>query len=620
MASPTNAHAIDAASAGDALRALLASHPQHVAGALGIASRVAPAGGPADVLRAWTEFAAGAARADSGLLYVADDEARRLDVRAATSGQERWVDSHSVALDDVGDGAERHPDAERLVTGALTCRLVSPSGRIVGVLALHTSRQEGFGDDDAAAAELVASLATTVVETMHLRVARDRQLDVLSAFGGLGDALASPAASSRALHRLAVATAGLLDARPVAIYVRDASCFRLTTASTSLGQVVSDAIPLGVLGELLDAGEPCTLSGAACAELWSVLGWADRDRAASAMLVPIRAGDETVGFLVANDGALRSSDSDRLLLRTVATVAAMIVQAGRAVERLAARHVELAFLETLSGGTEPLGVVTARARGLGVDLAERHVAAVFNVLDPGAGQADPEAALERLRAVLMERFPSSAAARRGLELLAVLRVQRAVPIVDRTQDAVELIEARDGITLIGGLSGPTSGAASLGAAFVEARDAVSIGKAMRPLRRVIEYDNLGALRHLWALASSPTRDATQEQVELLRAHDEEHGTQLLETLEAYLEEQGSRELASAQSPRPSQHVAAASRADPAAERDRSRRPRAAFRAPGRDRHRAVPRAPPPTGRARRRPGAVTRPSEREAADDERQHL
>ena len=60
-------------------------------------------------------------------------------------------------------------------------------------------------------------------------------------------------------------------------------------------------------------------------------------------------------------------------------------------------------------------------------------------------------------------------------------------------------------------------------------------------QHVVEYDALGAVRHLWTLAGSSTRDQLPGKVEQLHAHGDKDGTQLFETVEAYLDEQGNRE-------------------------------------------------------------------------------
>ena len=228
----------------------------------------------------------------------------------------------------------------------------------------------------------------------------------------------------------------------------------------------------------------------------------------------------------------------------ISTVAAMVIQSGRVLERLASQNVELNFLEALSEGSEPFGVLTARARQLGMELDERHVAAAFQVMNRGAGHSDPEEALDRLGEELLGRFPFSAVARRGLELVALLRVRATGATGADVNAAVDLIESHDRLQLSGGLSGVARGVAGYGQAFAEAHDALNIGKAMPGLQHVVEYDALGAVRHLWTLAGSSMRDRFQEYVEQLRAHDEEHGTQLFETVEAYLDEQGNREKVS----------------------------------------------------------------------------
>jgi sugar diacid utilization regulator len=558
MASPT---ADVPGTPADGLRTLLDERREETEAALGIVNRITASLDVGEVLAESVSLAARVTDADAGILYLYE-EPDRLVVRAASPGDERWIDSFALevgARPAAWTALERspvllpsdpatdprylgHPDPERSFTSALSYPLVSPSERLVGAIALFTEGDRRFGEDDLVAVAPIASLAAARVETARLYSSSQRHIDVLRSVGGLGDSLVSPAATRRALHELGSATGRLLAASVVAIYVREQHTWRLSMSLVGQGRPPEDEIPVDVLGNLATDAGPRRISLPSDRLLVAAVA-PEREGITTGVVAPLRASGETLGALVCLGEHQGISETDRELVSIIATVAGTMIQSGRLVDRLASRSVELSFLEALGEGSEPSGVVEARARQLGINLDEQHVAAAFQVIERGLGEADPERALDRLGTELMGRFHRSVVARRDLALLALLPVPPGAAVADEVNDAVNVIEGHDQIRLVGGLSGAVSGVDEYPQAFGEARDAVSINKVVGGTRQVVEYDALGALRHLWILARSPARDPFQTRVEHLLEYDAEHGTRFFETVEAYLGEQGSRERA-----------------------------------------------------------------------------
>ena len=133
------------------------------------------------------------------------------------------------------------------------------------------------------------------------------------------------------------------------------------------------------------------------------------------------------------------------------------------------------------------------------------------------------------------------------ELVAtgLVRVRDAGGLAERLGAALRAAERRGRVRLAAGASRPCSEPAGYAVAFDEAHEALRIGRALHGPGSVVEIDALGAQRYLWALAQQPARDADQERLELLLAHDRAHGTQLFATVERYLECGGNRKDAAA---------------------------------------------------------------------------
>ncbi|MGH7539556.1 MAG: PucR family transcriptional regulator, partial [Gemmatimonadota bacterium] len=79
--------------------------------------------------------------------------------------------------------------------------------------------------------------------------------------------------------------------------------------------------------------------------------------------------------------------------------------------------------------------------------------------------------------------------------------------------------------------------------FEQARQALLMGRAVRGSGATVTFDELGAQWHLFSAAQQEVRDIYQERLESLARHDEEKGTQLFRTVEAYLESLGNSKLA-----------------------------------------------------------------------------
>jgi sugar diacid utilization regulator len=549
--------------AGEALRHLLDERPEEMAAALAVVRRVTSNLDLDVVLTESVALAMAVARCQVGAIYLLNEDDQRLWIRATSPGYERLIGNYSLEVGAgltgwtalnrtpamVGDHLHDDPryvpvpEVDLEFRSALTYPMISPSGALVGVITLHTKGPREFSENDLVAVRPIAALAAAAVETAQLYSRSRRQVDVLRSIGTVGDALASPAATRRALRSLGEAARLLLGGEVVALYTREGAGWRLNLALTDAPYPPQEQVEHAMLDALASGGDPVALDLGGHRDLFEAILPGD-DRVSNGIAARLDAGAETVGLLICLGGRQVVSATDRELFSVIATVSATVIQSGRLVDRLAARDPRRAFLEGVTDESEPPGVLAARARQLGVDLDEPQVAAWFRVADEGSGETEPERALELLGEELGERFPGSVASLRGVELLALLRAN-GDGAADDVRDALGRIESETGQGLIGGLSGPVRHLERYAPAFREAHDAIQIGQMTAGAGRVIDFDELGAQRHLWALARSSTRDPFQERLEVLQRHDVEHGTGYLDTIDAFLGAYGNREQAAA---------------------------------------------------------------------------
>jgi DNA-binding PucR family transcriptional regulator len=111
----------------------------------------------------------------------------------------------------------------------------------------------------------------------------------------------------------------------------------------------------------------------------------------------------------------------------------------------------------------------------------------------------------------------------------------AVETVRRIYQSLSGVE-RGSIAI--GLSNPCHGVASIVRGFEEAASAAQVGSLLRNGAGVFAYEELGAYRYVVS-AESSVRDRYQERLQRLVDYEKRRGTELLRTLEAYLENLGS---------------------------------------------------------------------------------
>jgi sugar diacid utilization regulator len=548
----------------EALRLLLRERGPATEAALSSVTLIASSLDVDVVLGEAMTLATSVAHCPIGVIYLIDEAEQRLWIRATSPGYEDLIGNYSL---DVGAGLtgwtalNRAPavvnddphDDPRYVSvpevdvdfrAALTVPMIAPSDRLVGVITLHKLAPEVFSEADLSAVEPIAALTATAIETAQLYTRNSRQIEVLRSVGELGDPLGSPAAARAALGTLCESARELVGAEAVALYASAATSWRLAASRGGAVDAAQEAVPRALLDPVAVSDEPVRLRRSHHREIFEAVS-TNATPPRTGLAVRLEAGGELVGMFVCMGGAATLSATQRELFGIVASVSAMIIQATSITERLAHRTAELALLEALSDGAEPPGILTARAKQLGVSLHEPHVAATIQLLQLDAGGSQADGALAETRERVTATLAGAIIDLHGLELLAILPAADPERVVAELDQVLAGVERSFDVPMICGLSGVVREPEGHAQAFAEASDARQIGRAISGLGRVVAYEALGAQRHLWALARSSARDPFQERLEVLREYDSEHGSELVATVEGYLKEYGHRERASA---------------------------------------------------------------------------
>jgi sugar diacid utilization regulator len=236
----------------------------------------------------------------------------------------------------------------------------------------------------------------------------------------------------------------------------------------------------------------------------------------------------------------------------VAAHAAVALRHHDLVSRLQEENVVKDFFEALSRGNGRPESLEAQAHRLGLDLDDTYV--VLHAVPwagrpperrrPSGRDAKPRAAtwadvIGSLETRLTAQLPGTVFDFRATYCRALARAPRG-----RERKVAEIVSAihekieRDSDTSITvGVSNVCSGAATFPQGFEEAASAAEVGSLIKDRPGVYTYEDLGPYRYV--LSSVDTvGDRQQERLQKLVDYDARRGSELLRTLEVYLEGRG----------------------------------------------------------------------------------
>ncbi len=295
---------------------------------------------------------------------------------------------------------------------------------------------------------------------------------------------------------------------------------------------------------------------------------AETGSAYSVLAVPVRASDRFFGALtlVKRKGLLQ--ELDRVALGHASTVGALILMRQEAVAD-ESRRLRGDFLDRVLAGTSARdpGAAVEQARRFGCDFTRPHLAVVFRMRVAGLGGRGAARAVE---AVGREAFAARRAAAGRLLRVAeevLVREGRSVLVREREGDVLALIGADDPEEPVRlarrvlehwGAPGPGEGplVAGLGeradevSAFAlsarQAQDAARLGPLLPGAPLVVQHRDLGVFR---LVADMERRrvdlDAAATAALGPLAEDTVRARRMLETLEAYLENDGNLQATAA---------------------------------------------------------------------------
>ena len=424
--------------------------------------------------------------------------------------------------------------------------VLARAGDVIGVINLHTEAPREFDRDDLEFIEHTASLVAGAIENARLYQDATRRVAMLTELSRLSQGIALAANEDELLHIVTMGCQSAIGAERVEIYLADADGrLRLRSAVPArddAARLDPEEVPFdNLVGE---AGAPPSAEAQGLAQrLWS--------KAADGVprFAPLTIGDGPPGLLAVLWGT-QATGADNVV-SAVASLTAVALKHHGLVSRLREENVVKDFFEALARG-DGNEAVESQAVRLGIDLDDPFI--VVHAV-PWAGRpaerrrpanrdarvrlttwADVVAALEsRLTSALPGTLVDSRATYCRVLVHAPRGRERKVA---ETITAVhEKIERDSDASMTVGLSNSCRGVASFPQGFEEAASAAEVGALIKDRPGVYTYDDLGPYRYVLD-AEEGARDRHQERLGRLVEYDQRRGTELLQTLEVYLESRG----------------------------------------------------------------------------------
>ncbi len=271
--------------------------------------------------------------------------------------------------------------------------------------------------------------------------------------------------------------------------------------------------------------------------------------------IPLIAGNSCCGLLLCYSSRVwHCSKDDELMLSTIAAQVALAIQQIQSLEEDLQEQKNLirAFVHDLCEGNEDgEESLRRRAYSLGYDLSKPHVVALIEFADiEGPGEHKEARPIEESLALyedlsslvghlLQEQYPGSLVAMHNDQLVCLLSL-------DGRQDTEQLrtwcnnlagqTRREHSARMYIGVGNPCQNVCEYHRGYAEARESLDVGRALHSQGGCSQFNGLGAYRYLYTFAHADTlRDQYQEQISSIVEYDRRKRTNLLDTLEIYLE-------------------------------------------------------------------------------------
>jgi GAF domain-containing protein len=511
----------------------------------------------------------------AAFLYLYNQEKEQLVLASASKQYQHHIDKISMTLGEgiagwvglhsqpvtIREGSLNDPRfrpypelEEEKFQSLMSVPILSKERQLIGVITVHTVAPYEFTEQHQTFAMNTAALVGSAIENARLYENTQRKLTILTSLSMLSSTITSGLYLDDMLRSLSTLAAQIMEADLCVIMLMDATRGRLTVRASS--PQVSDRV-LSFQAVDLDhqAWEKLRTSSTSeinrhALERLNPLKDAHYKTLLSA---PLISGSEQLGLLNCySNQARKYTAEDSTLLTTIANQIAVAIKNSHLVDMLAQKNLVKGFFEDLMyGNYDSEDTLRQRANFLGCDLSRIHTVAMIEVSyrEDAESTEEPISEEERLaihkristqvRRRIQDTFPGSLLYEQENLLTCIVHLSKdptGSRLKNWLREQVRQIRGEYAVCLAIGVGNPCANASDYRRGFAEASEALQMGQHLNREGGVTHFNDLGVYRYLYKIARmDDLRDMYQDQVGRIAGYDRRKGTDLLDTLETYLE-------------------------------------------------------------------------------------
>jgi len=442
--------------------------------------------------------------------------------------------------------------------------IIAKDRHLIGVITLHTAAPHEFTEQDQTFVMNTAALVAGAIENAQLYENTQRKLNILTTLSVLSQTISSSLYLDEMLRSLATLTVQIMEADQCVIMLLDQARGRLTVRASS-PNLTERALSFQSVDVDRNIWEKLRDYSAPAMERLNPL----KDSQQKVLLsVPLVAGAEHLGLLnVYSSSTRRYTSEDSTLLGTIANQIAMAIKNSHLVDMLAQKNLVKGFFDDLMYGTyDSEDALRQRANFIGCDLSKTHTVTMIEIMhmdeesgeeseqlsDTGSksqAQSAPQTEEDRLalhkritgqvRRRIQDSYPGSVLYERENLLTCIICLSKdptGSRLKTTLRDLARQMRTEHGIRMSIGVGNPCQQISDYRRGFAEATEALQMGQNLNRDGGVTHFNDLGVYRYLYKIARmDDLRDMYQDQVAHIANYDRRKGTDLLDTLETYLE-------------------------------------------------------------------------------------
>ncbi len=464
---------------------------------------------------------------------------------------------------------------EEKFQSTMTVPIAGKDRHLIGVITLHTIAPYEFTEQHQNFLINTAALVAGAIENAQLYENTQRKLNILTTLSVMSQTISSGLYLDEMLRSLATLTVQIVEADLCVIMLMDQAKGRLTVRASSpnLNDRVLSFQPIDVdryvwekLRDFSARGQFPEMSAHALERLNPL-----KDSQYKTLLsAPLIAGTEHLGLINCYFSKTRRHTSeDQTLLGTIANQIAMAIKNSHLVDMLAQKNLVKGFFDDLMYGTyDSEDSLRQRANFIGCDLTKSHTVAMIEIahLDesdddedgrPRASSTSTRPLAEtflqteedrlmihkrisaQIRRRIQDNYPGSVLYERENLLTCIICLSKdpaAARLKTWLRDLDRQMRAEHSVRLSIGIGNLCQNIGDYRRGFAEANEALQMGQSLNRDGGVTHFNDLGVYRYLYKIARmDDLRDMYQDQVARIANYDRRKGTDLLDTLETYLE-------------------------------------------------------------------------------------